>query len=57
MDSCIDFNDYCVDNHYVEEDSDKDENEEEQVPIDPGSIMIDETGRKWTRILQNDSIQ
>ena len=46
MDSSIDDNDYCVDNHYVEEDSDKDEKDEEQVPVDPGSIMIDETGRK-----------
>ena len=55
--------DNCVDNHYVEnidnveEVSDKDEIEEEQVPVDPGSIMIDESGRKWTRILYNVSIQ
>ena len=63
VDSSIDDNDYCVDNHdienidNVEEDSDKDENEEEQVTVDPGSIMIDESGRKWTRILHNVSIQ
>ena len=55
--------DNCVDNHYVknidnvEEASDKNENEEEQVPVDHESIMIDESGRKWTRILHNVSIQ
>ena len=41
----------------VEEDSDKDENDEEQVPVDSESIMIDESGRKWTRILHNVTIQ
>ena len=63
MDSSIDANDYCVDNHdvenidNVEEDSDKDEHEEEQVPVDQETFMIDESGRKWTRILHNVSIQ
>ena len=55
--------DHEFNNHYVEnidnvkEASDKDEIEEEQVPVDPESIMIDESGRKWTRILHNVSIQ
>jgi len=39
------------------EDINVDENGAEQVPVDPESIMIDESGRKWTRILYNVSSQ